>query len=574
MFHVRLATEEDEDALRALIARSVRGLAISAYDAETLEAALGTVLGLDRQLIADRTYFAVEADGVIVACGGWSRRKTLYGSDAHVERDAAFLDPAVDAAKIRAFFVDPDWARRGLGTLLLETCEKAAAEAGFRSYEMGATLSGIPLYETKGYIAGERVDVPLRDGHKLGVVKMMKRRELLGLLAALSLKGEKVPIRRITSGPKFHWFGYYDKLQFDPAGRYVLGQQVDFEHRSPKAEDVIRVGIIDTAKGDTWKELGTTRAWNWQQGCMLQWLPGSDREVMWNDREGDQFVCRVCDVKTGKIRTLGAPVYTLSPDGKTGLAPDFRRLNDCRPGYGYAGIADPYRDDLAPTQTGLWKIDMKTGKQKMLFDFASVSKIPHREPFSKGAKHWFNHLLFNTDGSRFIFLHRWRGEKEGTSFSTRMFTADADGGNLYALDPYGKTSHFIWRDPKTVLAWAWHPSHGDAFYVYEDKTEKVEVIGKGVMTVNGHCVYLPGNRWILNDTYPDKERLQHLYLYEVASGKRLALADLLSPSEYKGEWRTDLHARFSPDGKKVCIDSTHEGMGRQMYLLDIAGVAG
>jgi GNAT superfamily N-acetyltransferase len=581
MFRVRLATEEDDAALRDLIARSVRGLAVSSYDAETLEAALGTVLGLDTQLITDRTYFAVEEPaGSIVACGGWSRRKTLYGSDAHAERDAAFLDPAVDAAKIRAFFVDPGWARRGLGTLLLETCENAAAAAGFRRFELGATLSGIPLYAAKGYGAGERVDVPLRDGHKLGVVKMVKRRELFGLLAALPVKGAAgapVPIRRITQpgdgSRKFHWFGYYDKLQFDPKGRYVLGQQVDFEHRSPKAEDVIRVGIIDTQKGDTWKELGTTRAWNWQQGCMLQWLPGSDREVMWNDREGDQFVCRVHDLKSGKTRTIGAPVYTLSPDGKTGLAPDFRRLNDCRPGYGYAGIADPYAGDLAPTQTGLWKIDMRTGARKLLFDFASVSKIPHREPFSNGAKHWFNHLLFNTDGSRFIFLHRWRGDKEKAGFSTRMFTADVDGGGLYPLDPWGKTSHFIWRDPKTVLAWAWHPSHGDAFYVYEDKTEKVEVIGKGVMTVNGHCVYLPGNKWILNDTYPDKERLQHLYLYEVASGKRLPLADLLSPKEYVGEWRTDLHARFSPDGKKVCIDSTHEGLGRQMYLLDISSVA-
>lgn len=149
---------------------------------------------------------------------------------------------------------------------------------------------------------------------------------------------------------------------------------------------------------------------------MLQWLPGSDREVMWNDREGDRFVCRVHDVKSGKTRTLGAPVYTLSPDGKTGLAPDFRRLNDCRPGYGYAGLRTRIVRKLAPTQTGLWKIDMRTGAERLLFDFASVAKIPHREAFSRGAKHWFNHLLFNTDGSRFIFLHRWRGEKEGRVF--------------------------------------------------------------------------------------------------------------------------------------------------------------
>ena len=94
----------------------------------------------------------------------------------------------------------------------------------------------------------------------------------------------EIPIRALTSGPKFHWFSYYDKRQFDPSMRYVLGMEVDFEHRSPTAEDEIAVGMVDLADGDRWIELGRTRAWCWQQGCMLQWRPGSETEVMWNDR--------------------------------------------------------------------------------------------------------------------------------------------------------------------------------------------------------------------------------------------------------------------------------------------------
>lgn len=290
---------------------------------------------------------------------------------------------------------------------------------------------------------------------------------------------------------------------------------------------------------------------------------------MWNDREGGRFVSRIFNRQSGRTRTLPHAVYTLSPDGKTGLAPDFRRLNDCRPGYGYAGLPDPNAQNPAPQDAGIWTVDMASGKSKLLINFAEIAAQPHREPYSKGAKHWFNHLLVSPDSQRFIFLHRWRGEKEGKSFSTRMFTARMDGSDRYILDPYGKTSHFIWRDPQHVLAWAWHPSHGDAFYLYRDKTEQVEVVGKGVMPVNGHCVYLPGNQWILNDTYPDKERKQHLYLFHVATQKRVPVADLYSPPEYTGEWRTDLHARFSPDGKKICIDSTHEGLGRQLYLIEI-----
>lgn len=393
-------------------------------------------------------------------------------------------------------------------------------------------------------------------------------------LSALHAQDAKLPpVRAITKGPKFHWFGYYDKLEFDPTSRYVLSNQVDFEHRSPKADDVIQVGMVDLQDSDRWVELGSSKAWNWQQGCMLQWLPGSKTEVLWNDRDGDQFVCHILDVRSRKKRTIPSPVYALSPDGKWGATCDFRRLNHTRPGYGYAGIPDPNQDTLAPDNTGIWKVDLATGKQTLLFSIADVVQFPKAEPYWKEAKHWFNHLLVAPDGSRFIFLHRWRGPKEKQGFSTRMLTASADGKDLYVLDPHGKTSHFIWRDPQNVLAWAYHISAGDKFYLYQDRSDKVEVIGKDVMTENGHCTYLPGNDWILNDTYPDKERLQHPYLYRVKTGQRVPLGHFRSPPPYTGEWRCDTHPRFSPDGKKVVIDSPHGDNGRQLYLIDISKIA-
>ncbi len=387
----------------------------------------------------------------------------------------------------------------------------------------------------------------------------------LGLLA----RGA-APVRPLTKGPAFHWFGYYDKLQFDPTGRYVLGNQVRFEGRSPRAEDEIRVGMVDTGDGDRWVELGATKAWNWQQGCMLQWVPGSKTDVLWNDRVDGEFVSHIVNVKTGKKRTIPAAVYTLSPDGKWGITCDFRRLNDVRPGYGYAGVPDPNANVLIPEDVGIWKVDLATGKRTLLVSVADAARIPYPGGYSKGAKHWFNHLLISPDGRRFIFLHRWRGDKEGRSFSTRLFTADANGKDLYITDPHGKTSHFVWRDAQHILAWAWHPSKGDKFYLYRDKTEQVEAVGPDVMTVNGHCTYVPktGNRWILNDTYPDKNRNQNVYLFDTKTGTRRELGSFASPPEYTGEWRCDTHPRTSPDGKKVVIDSAHNG-GRQMYLIDI-----
>src|SRR5580700_2822600 len=177
-FSLRLATDQDVPALHALIETSVRGLQAGDYTAAQIEGALGTVLGLDTQLIRDKTYFvaiAQEQPGRLAGCGGWSKRKTLFGADRGPGREPELLDPATDAAKVRAIFVHPDYARRGLGSLILARVEAEAAAAGFRRYEMGSTLTGVPLYRLRGYVEIERIAVPLWNGEALPVVKMVKR---------------------------------------------------------------------------------------------------------------------------------------------------------------------------------------------------------------------------------------------------------------------------------------------------------------------------------------------------------------------------------------------------------------
>ena len=178
LISLRLATHSDEPALHTLIAASVRGLQTNDYSPEQIDGALGTLLGLDTQLVADGTYFVAEARAacarILVGCGGWSHRKTLFGSDHAPVRENDFLDPATDAAKIRAFFIHPDWARRGIGSKILQSCESAARAAGFSRFEMGATLTGVPLYLARGYHILERIAVPLRNGAALPIVRMAK----------------------------------------------------------------------------------------------------------------------------------------------------------------------------------------------------------------------------------------------------------------------------------------------------------------------------------------------------------------------------------------------------------------
>jgi GNAT superfamily N-acetyltransferase len=179
-YELRLATEAEIPELRRLIELSVRVLQRGDYSAEQMDAALGTALGVDTQLIADRTYYTAESTAAsgekrIVACGGWSRRKTLYGSDHGPYRESALLDPQTDAAKIRAFFVHPEWTRLGIATKILERCEEVATAEGFRRFEMGATLTGVPMYLARGYREIERIEVPLPGGLTLPVVRMEKR---------------------------------------------------------------------------------------------------------------------------------------------------------------------------------------------------------------------------------------------------------------------------------------------------------------------------------------------------------------------------------------------------------------
>lgn len=379
------------------------------------------------------------------------------------------------------------------------------------------------------------------------------------------------PVETITRGPKHHWFGYYDKLQFDPSGQRVLGMQVDFEHRSPRPDDTIRIGLIDRSNNNAWVELGTSTAWCWQQGCMLQWLPGSSSQVVWNDRQRDRFVCRILDVETSELKTVPHAIYALAPDGKSAVSADFRRINDVRPGYGYAGLPDPYAESQAPAESGIFRVDLESGHQELIISLADVAALGNVTDEMKSAKHWFNHLLFNPDGTRFIFLHRWTVDNRRRR--TRMLTAAADGSDIRVIDDNGLTSHFIWRDPRSILAWSEQPSHGRAFYLFEDCDQRnIEAIGPDVMIQDGHCSYLPDTDWILNDTYPDAHRVQHVYLYHVPSRRRVPLGGFPSPPEYTGEWRCDTHPRFSPDGTTVCIDSPLPDVGRQLHLIDIRDI--
>ncbi len=168
----RLATNDDVPNLQALIARSARGLSVGFYTPAQIEAAATHVFGVDTQLVADGTYYVIDSPGGLAAAGGWSARRTLFGGDQMKQTEDPLLDPKTDAARIRAFFVDPQWARRGLASALYRACADAARASGYQRFELMATAPGVPFYEHLGFVALEHVELVLPPGVPVPFTRM------------------------------------------------------------------------------------------------------------------------------------------------------------------------------------------------------------------------------------------------------------------------------------------------------------------------------------------------------------------------------------------------------------------
>ncbi len=415
---------------------------------------------------------------------------------------------------------------------------------------------------------------------------------ILGHGYTMSSKNE---VQQITGGSMQHWFGYYDKWQIDSSGRYALANEVDTFFRSPKMTDQLIVGVIDLQNNNKWTPIGTSQTWGWQQGCMLQWIPGQSQKVVWNDYESGHYISRVYDMKSKKTRTLPRAVYTLSPDGSYALCVDFDRLQFFRPGYGYPSKTGEQTWPKSPDDSGIYKMDLQSGKSQLIVSYRQLAAMERKEGSTSDYYHWFNHLLINPSGTRFIFLNRSRPaasypemraylkehpdfRKPGFSsmYVTRAITANTDGTDLYPLNDSGQFSHFIWKGDHEICAWAIPEGQSEAaFFDFRDKTKEYVQVGKNIMTHNGHNTYVPNTNyeWILNDTYPlGDERLQELYLYHIPTRKKVSLGKFHEPENFSGEWRCDLHPRCDQQGKRVFFDSTHNGDKRQMYMIDIENI--
>ena len=375
------------------------------------------------------------------------------------------------------------------------------------------------------------------------------------------------PLRPLTTGPRHHFFGYYDKSPWNESGRYILAHEVDFNDRPPTADDVATIGLIDLKNDNRFRPLAETHAWNWQQGAMLQWHPADPEHLfIHNESRNHQFVGIVRNLSGAEEAVYDFPIYALLPDGKTGFSLNFARLASHRPGYGYAGIEDPFTREPAPEKDGIWHLDLGSGRSRLIVSLAQLAHL-NPKPSMEGAWHYVNHIQPSRGGRRIAFFHVWH--RDNRHWEVRLYTCLPNGDELTCLLDTGFISHYDWRDDETILVWANRPDGPPRFLLLDVSSRSWKTFAETSLQEDGHCSFSPDGRWILNDTYPDEHQKRTLMLVNADTEHRIDIARLYSPkSRWWGEIRCDLHPRWSRDGKAVCIDSVHDG-SRQMYVIDV-----
>jgi hypothetical protein len=374
-----------------------------------------------------------------------------------------------------------------------------------------------------------------------------------------------VPVRELDSANPIevrenYFFGFHDKCPWSPDNTRLLANRFDVPLRMPYPEDELEVGYFVGENCSEFVPVSRTRAWNWQQGCMLQWVGGTDN-LIFNDFDGNSHIAKIYD-NSGDLKTiLPVPIGAVSLDGSWALSYSFERCSVYSPGYGYANGTDPELQIERPVSHGLQLVNVTSGQAKLLF---SVKEIAALQPDSSmdGAFHYLTHCQFAPSSRRFVFFHRWI--KDFNYLRTRMISCDLSGKDLFVFPTDGMVSHVAWKDDRNVLAYARISQKGDRYILFQDGSEDFAVVGAEHFNSDGHPSFSPSKRWIITDTYPDRFRICYLVLYDTQTDRRYDLAKLKSPRAYAAprfdtNWHCDLHPRWNRTGDAVCFDSAHTG---------------
>ncbi len=371
-------------------------------------------------------------------------------------------------------------------------------------------------------------------------------------------------IQLLDNGKEHLYASYYGINSFSANQKYVTILETDVKHRLPTEDDPATLGLVDLETQE-FIPLTTTRAWNFQQGCMAHWLATSpDSLIIYNDLRDGKFVSIIMNVHTKEeVKIIPYPVSAVSPNGKEAVSINFARLRETRTDYGYGGNGqDPLSDVKFPEDDGLFLVDLETGVAKLIVSIADVKDLVPEVP--EGGKEYFNHTLYSRDGSKIFWLARARPKRNTTSL-----TVNRDGSNLLRCFPDGwGGSHFDWLDGDNLMITAKYKATQDAHILFTVGQDNYKRLGNGLLDYDGHGAFSPDGKWMITDTYPYASELreQKIYLMDMETEAVLPLGRYVEPEEFHSHWRCDIHCRWSPKGDMIGFNSTHTG-SRQVYLI-------
>ena len=377
-------------------------------------------------------------------------------------------------------------------------------------------------------------------------------------------------VKRISKENEQFFFGYYDLQPFNKDNTLHLAHRTDFADRLQIKGDKCDIGVIDI-HSLKYEKITETKAWNFQQGAMLQWNPEKPSdEIIYNDVVDGEYAGVIYDITNGRKRFLDRPVANVSKDGKYALSINFSRMYDFRPGYGYAYKKDEFFNINHPENDGVYLTDMRSGKSKLILSLEKLWQFT-KNYFDGDRKLVINHITFNPDATRFVLLVR-NFKTDEKPHKTAVVTADLNGENLFLLSDYGYFSHYFWVNNNELIAYADGKELKCADridnYLLKDLCYEGYKISNTCFLEDNHMSLTDNGKYLLNDTYPDKNRNQKLCVYDIKNDTNITLGSFYSIETPVIDIRCDLHPRWSRDNKIITFDSTHEGF-RGIYAVEL-----
>lgn len=369
-------------------------------------------------------------------------------------------------------------------------------------------------------------------------------------------------VKKEISSPNFHVFrGYYDLNYFSLDGEKFLC------HRLPINADNNRttrcqVGYFDL-KSNEFVKIADTSAWCWQQGSRLRWHPINQNLILVNDVENFQYCTKVYDIHTKEcLDIIGLPLYDLTYDFKFGISLNYSRLQRLRPGYGYNYFDDKTKDDNAPETDGIFLINLKTRKTKLIYSLKNLSdKVDKDADFV----HYVNHISIAPDGKNFMFFHIY--VKRGQSgWETVLYISDIEGTHLKALEKEDRVSHYCWIDNENLMVTCRKEDGSEYYCTYNIVTGAKNIISTFELNTDGHPNPVATTELFLTDTYPLQNSIQSIKIFSLGDKKAKTIASLYHDYRLRGEKRCDLHPSLSQKGDYVSVDTTYRNKQRRIVI--------